>query len=406
MRILLLITEFSRGGALRVFRDQFCAFSSKYSVDQAVFSTADNDTGSDSRLPHVLDRGTYFSYLGSVGRLLKRSIALNMLVRAQKYDVVISHMDGANWVNALSCSVAKKVLVVHGTVKHDRDTRSLVTLLRRWFIFPLLYNRAEKTIAVSDAIACELRSFGVKRVSSIPNFFRVNQIEKMAAEPLTANDASIFEHPHVMVTSGRLAEQKQQMQLIELQARLKARHVSARLVVLGDGPLREQLIQRARSLNLTVFCTRDHGMSPADAADVYFLGWVKNPYKYLSKSTLFLFPSAWEGFPLALCEAMICRVAALSSDCPTGPREILAPGTRNSRYNLRNIEVAKNGVLLPIIQSDHDLCRWADATEMLLNDECLRDEITRSAAKQVKSLEWTLGVEKWVEMLEELVEPK
>jgi hypothetical protein len=43
---------------------------------------------------------------------------------------------------------------------------------------------------------------------------------------------------------------------------------------------------------------------------------------------------------------------------------------------------------------------------MLLNDECLRDEITRSAAKQVKSLEWTLGVEKWVEMLEELVEPK
>src|SRR4051794_35185210 len=104
MRILLLITEFSKGGALRVFENQSCVFSNRYSVDEAVFSIRGDYTGSDANLPHVLDRGTPPNYLGSVGRLLRRSLALNKLVRAQKYDVVISHMDGANWVNALSCS--------------------------------------------------------------------------------------------------------------------------------------------------------------------------------------------------------------------------------------------------------------------------------------------------------------
>src|SRR6478672_12978403 len=114
MRILLLITEFSRGGAARVFEDQCRVFSGRYSVSEAVFSTKGHDREFGRNPPQVLDRGTRLNYFGSVGRLLRRSLALNMLVRTQKYDVVISHMDGANWVNALSCSAARKVLVVHG----------------------------------------------------------------------------------------------------------------------------------------------------------------------------------------------------------------------------------------------------------------------------------------------------
>lgn len=402
MRILLLITEFSRGGALRVFADQSRAFSTRYSIGEAVFSMDGDDRKSASNFRHVLDRATY-DYFGSVGRLLMRSLALNVLVKAKKYDVVISHMDGANWVNALSCSAAKKVLVVHGTVKHDRNTGKLVRFLRKWFIFPILYNCAERTIAVSDAIAAELTSFGVKRVSSIPNFFDVAQVEKMAAEPLTADHARIFDHPRVIITSGRLAEQKQQIQLIKLQARLKAEGIGARLIILGDGPMRDQLIYHARSLDLIVATAWDDSMASTPLADVYFLGWVSNPYRFLSKSTLFLFPSGWEGFPLALCEAMICRVATLSSDCPTGPREILAPGTNRSRYDLQTIEIARNGVLLPIVRSNHDLSQWVSATKMLLNDQCLRREMIKNAAEHVQSLDRKIVGAKWTDMLEKLL---
>jgi len=53
---------------------------------------------------------------------------------------------------------------------------------------------------------------------------------------------------------------------------------------------------------------------------------VLKPYQYIALSTLLLVPSAWDGFPLALCEAMICSVPVLSAECPTGPREILADG--------------------------------------------------------------------------------
>ena len=158
---------------------------------------------------------------------------------------------------------------------HDRNTGKLVGFLRRWFIFPILYNCAERTIAVSDAIAAELTSFGVKRVSSIPNFFDVDQVEKMAAEPLTADHARIFDHPKVMITSGRLAEQKQQIQLIKLQARLKAKGIGARLIILGDGPMRDQLICHARSLDLIVATAWDDSIASTPLADVFFLGWDK-----------------------------------------------------------------------------------------------------------------------------------
>ena len=124
----------------------------------------------------------------------------------------------------------------------------------------------------------------------------------------------------MLVTSGRLALQKNHAALIALFARLLERR-RARLVLIGDGELRQPLIDQARSLGLRV------AEGPDGDADVYFLGFQDNPFRLQRHADLFVLPSGWEGFPMVLGEAMACGLPIVSADCPTGPREFLAPDT-------------------------------------------------------------------------------
>ena len=206
----------------------------------------------------------------------------------------------------------------------------------------------------------------------------------------------------MLVTSGRLAEQKKQAHLLEMLAQLRARGRNVRLVILGDGELRESLIQRCDELGLRTFHVWG-GCGECDGTyDVYFLGYVSNPYQYLAKSTLFLFPSGWEGFPLALCEAMISCVPVLSADCPTGPREILAPGTVRDAYDLHTCEIAKNGVLLPMIESEEDLVVWVEAVGRLLGDATLREQLRTDAKHAVRILDRSAVMGQWLRIIAEV----
>lgn len=401
-RILLLITNLGKGGAQRVFYDHALAFSEAYSVEEVVFERDQDERIYDSGLPlHDLRRNDLLSKLGPIGRLLSRALALRHLVATGRFDMVISHMDGANWVNVLSGSRARKLLVVHGTVLRDQNTSAI----RQWFrlnlIFPLLYNRADQTVAVSAGIASELgEECGVRNVSTIQNFFEIEAIRQKAQLALDASFSKAFKRPGVLVTSGRLSEQKKQTNLIDIVATLLKRGVSTRLVILGDGELRADLVRKCLDLKLRTFQVWDQAMVCHEDYDVYFLGYVANPYQYLAHSTLFLFPSGWEGFPLALCEAMISGVPVLSSDCPTGPREILAPGTIRKSYDLRQAEIAQNGVLLPMLQYPDDLRVWTDTVQKLLDDPALRGHLATQGAKAIQSLDRSAVLPQWHQLVE------
>lgn len=402
--VLLLITNLGKGGAQRVFHDHALAFSSAHHVEEAVFDLQQDQRVYDTGLAlHDLRRNDFLSKLGPIGRLLSRALALRKLVARSGFDVVISHMDGANWVNVLSLSGAKKILVVHGTVLRDENVPAVQQWFRKRLIFPWLYNLAERTVAVSEGIARELSgACGVRNACAIPNFFELQAVTDRARQTLDGAQSSIFDHPAVLVTSGRLAEQKKQSHLLDMMAALRGRGRPARLVILGDGELRDSLVAKSQALGLRTFQVWGSDTQCADDCDVYFLGYVSNPYQYLAKSTLFLFPSGWEGFPLALCEAMIAGVPVLSADCPTGPREILAPGTVCDDYDLRTAEWAKNGVLLPIIQSEEDLDVWVNAVEMLFEDATMREHLRVNAAHAVKALDREAVVNQWLKLIEEV----
>jgi glycosyltransferase involved in cell wall biosynthesis len=117
--------------------------------------------------------------------------------------------------------------------------------------------------------------------------------------------------PPVILSVGRLEQQKDFSTLIQAFANLRG-HFSARLMILGDGEERSKLETFIEKL----------GVQQA----VELPGYILNPYPYMSKAALFVLSSRWEGLPGVLIEAMYCGAPLISTDCPSGPREILDDG--------------------------------------------------------------------------------
>ena len=115
----------------------------------------------------------------------------------------------------------------------------------------------------------------------------------------------------VVVGMGRLTRQKDFATLIRAFARLRESR-PARLIILGEGEERAALLALAGTLGI--------------ARDVDLPGFVDNPHAFLSRAALFVLSSRWEGLPGVLIEALACGARVVSTDCPSGPREILADG--------------------------------------------------------------------------------
>ncbi len=175
------------------------------------------------------------------------------------------------------------------------------------------YPWADTVIAVSEGVADDLVScLGLSRaqITVIPNPVVSDDIEALANEPL--------EHPWfapgappVLLAAGRLTTQKAFPTLLQAFARLVPER-DLRLMILGEGPDRGALQAEIDALGL--------------GARVALPGFDPNPFRYLARARLFVLSSAWEGLPGVLIQAMACGTPVVSTDCPSGPREVLENG--------------------------------------------------------------------------------
>lgn len=406
--VLLLIPNLGLGGAQRVFHDHSVELAKHYTITEAVFNLEGGDLYPSGNPVVNLDVSGGGSTLAKLQNFCRRISGLRQLRERLQPAVVISHLEGADYVNLLSRGPGKTILCVHGSKLHDANIRGPVGWLRKNVLIPMLYNRADRIVTVSRDIIPELvEGFRVKlgKLLTINNFFEVVQIEAKSHESLSVAESSVYAAAPVLVTSGRLTVQKNQAPLLDSFAALLRRQ-PAKLIFVGDGELREALTARARELGLRVYAAWEGVSQLTPDYDVYFLGLQENPFKYLRPATAFVFPSSWEGFPMALGEAMICGLPVLSTDCPTGPREMLAPDTATPINPLRHAERGTYGILLPMLTQPGTLAAdqavWTDAMSALLNDAAEKEQLGQLASQRMQDFTRERIFGQWVELVEEV----
>mgnify|MGYP005750345355 CR=1 FL=1 len=246
---------------------------------------------------------------------LSRSIyKLAKIIREEHVDVVFSTIPRVNTIailaTKLSRSHAKSVVReadnLGGTFKADLQLLG----------FGLAYKLANQIVSLSEGVKENL----VKKYKVKPNDIEViyNPVDITNINQKLINDDMPFEHKKIydtdekiIVTAGRLVEQKDQRTLLNAFAKIN-KEVSSRLVILGEGPLKAQLEQQAKDLG--VF------------ESVHFLGFQSNPYIYFNKADVFILTSKHEGFSHVVAEALATGVPVVSTNCKSGPSEVLNHG--------------------------------------------------------------------------------
>ena len=223
-------------------------------------------------------------------------------------------------------------------------TRALLRLTAR-----LAWPLADLRIACADGTAADSAA-----VSGLPlGAFEVihNPIEPPASmAPDPAAEALWGDASHRLINVGRLADQKNHALLLRAFRRLLEVHPQARLMILGEGPLRGELEQQARSLGID--------------RNLLLPGFTLRPFGYLATAELFVLSSDYEGLPLVLAEAMHAGLRIVSTDCVSGPRELLAGG-RYGRLTPVGDEAALAEALIAELVAPRDTERQrARAAEM------------------------------------------
>ena len=382
--ILLLIPQLTFGGAERVFHDHGRELArAGHTVTECVFDSRGRvDFPTHNRLVGLDVPATGVSSLHKVKVWWRRVQRLRQIKRELQIDVCISHLEGADYLNLLSKGDEQIIVCVHNSKRHDPGYVGASGWLRRRLLMPVLYRRADSVVAVSRDLRQELIEYlGLPAglVHTINNFVELEAVRARAVASLPPAEAALFAHGPVLVVAGRLSREKNQPALLPvLMGLLQARPAAARLLLLGDGPLRPALVAAATHQGLRVWDgAAQEGTPPPNPAlyDVILLGFRSNPFPYIVQAALSVLPSLTEGFPMAICEAMACGVPVASADCPTGPREILAPATPATQ-RAGAPEWAEFGLLLPLLEPSTTqstvVAAWVAALGELLHDPARR----------------------------------
>lgn len=331
--------------------------------------------------------------------------AARLAARTGPGDTVVSFMERANLVNVLAARRSGHRAVICERTRPSGEFSGLRGALMRPLI-RLAYPRAAAVVANSLGVEADLeKNFGVPpaKVVVIRNGCDTAAVAALAAAPLEAAWEKVYSRP-ALCASGRLTAAKGHWHLLRIFRELRAAVPGAALVIAGEGPLLPYLSSLAAGLGLRAWS--GPGEPPPDA-DVYFAGFRENPFPFIARARLFVFTSVWEGFPNSLIEAMACGAPVISSDCDSGPREILAPDTAFDRRAAAP-EDAVYGVLMPPLPPGRPAAgepplprerAWAAKIAALLADGPALQKYAAASRSRAADFELSRVLLRWKELL-------
>jgi glycosyltransferase involved in cell wall biosynthesis len=366
-KIAFIILSLSFGGAERVLIHLINHLNKeKYSICLVLFED-------------ILDYKEDLHFSGEIVYLNKKSrwdffkliIKLRKTLRTFQPDTVFSFLHYTNIVTVMASLFLKKefkLILCERSYPPKYLPKVRLGYLKKW-LMRFTYRKADKILTVSKSIARVLEEdFNIKseKIKTIYNPVILEEIKDKCQKEIK-HPFFEDERAQIVISVGRLVEAKRFDRLLRTFSLVKEKRDRVYLIILGEGGLRKEL--ENLSLELRVDKRTD------------FVGFQSNPYAWMHKADIFVLSSDFEGFPNVILEAMACGTPVISTDCPSGPNEIIVNG--------------QNGVLVPT----EDEKALAGAVLRLLKNEPLRRTLSEEAKRRVE----TFRIEKILPQYEEVM---
>ena len=235
---------------------------------------------------------------------------INFKKFSDKVDIIIDFLDGDFFSYIERIKNKEKIIWLHLSYEKLKIRKKIDKKLSA-------YN---KIIVIADDMEKELLDArkDLKNICKIDNFVDYQEIDKKLNEELKIDFD--FNQKYFLTVCRLNEEQKDVKTLIEAFSLYKG---DEKLVIAGDGPDRKMLEDLCIEKNI-----KDK---------VIFLGMIDNPFIFMKNSQAFILSSKVEGFGLVLVEALYCGTKVISSDCPTGPSQILLNGEAGELFEVSNV---------------------------------------------------------------------
>ena len=363
MRIAVVIPTLTGGGAERIAA--LLAAGWAHRGHKVVLVTWDSERQGEYPLDPAVTRvalGLPLSQGNPVAGLIenwRRVRALRGVLRSTQADVALGHITGPAVVTTLAATGLRTHAIA---CEHSHPPATPVAGYWHW-LRKRTYPHATRVVMLTQQ-SLEWLEENIPRTRGtvMPNpvmFPLPVHGRLLAPEQIVANDRP------VILTVGRMVHQKHLELAIDAFAKIAARHASATLVIVGEGPDRPQLEEKVRKLGLE--------------SRILMPGWAGNLADWYRRADLLMMSSRFEGFPNVLLEAMSHGCPAVSVDCPTGPRDIIDHG--------------RNGWLVPM--GDDAANGLAQAALKLLEDPGLRAQMSSIALAAREQYALDVILDRW-----------